>query len=464
MAEVMESLDENIVYQHKEKVTGVKINFIANSWADISTAFNLMIASNDLPDMIMQYEGAGQYPGGPSKAIADGVYIRLNELIEKNAPAFTKVINSTPDFKRQVMTDDGTIPSMGMLEIIRQPPFWGPIIRQDWLDDLGLAMPVTMADWYNVLTQFKQKKGAAAPYVMSASGMAGEFMVAYDVSTWLQRDNTVVYGYTDAGYREYLTEMNKWYREGLFHADFTTPERNVWLTNGVSGAFSTGFTEFTLIQNMIRELDPRAYVVAAPYPTKDRNSVTKIRDLNPHNREYSTSVTTACKNPDLAVQWLDWGYTDEGYMWSNYGEEGLSYTMVNGKAQWTPLIANNPEGFDLYRVMQRYTIHAGPFVRDWEAAYAPYSAEEQATLVIWNGDASHQLLTSLLSLTAEEANTNATIMADINTYVSEMALRFIRGEEPLNNWTAYVQNVRNMGLDTAVRNYQAAYDRFLARK
>jgi putative aldouronate transport system substrate-binding protein len=164
------------------------------------------------------------------------------------------------------------------------------------------------------------------------------------------------------------------------------------------------------------------------------------------------------------VQWLDWNYTDEGYMWCNYGEEGLSYTLVNGEVQWTPLIANNPEGFDLYRIMQKYTLHSGSFVRDWEMYYAPYSAEEKATLDIWNGDTSHLLVTSLLTFTAEEGNANATVMADINTYAGEMAVRFIRGEEPLTNWDTYVRNVQNMGIDTAVRNYQAAYDRFMSRK
>jgi putative aldouronate transport system substrate-binding protein len=461
----MDSWDDNVVFQHKEKTTGVKINFISPAVGEEATSYNLMIASNDLPDMISHiYLAASTYPGGPSKAVADGVYLRLNDLIAKNAPAYTKVINSNPDFRRQVMTDDGMIWGMGMLETIRQPPFEGPTVRKDWLDDLGLSMPITIADWHNVLTQFKQRKDAGSPYIMSANGKLVDFMWAYDIDTWLQRDNKVVYGYTDPGYREYLTEMNKWYKEGLFHSDFTVQETNSWLTNGAAGAYSRGFWMFTLDQNMIREQDPRAYIVAAPFPVKDRNSVTRIRTLSPNNREMETVVTTACKDPDLAVQWLDWGYTDEGYMWSNYGEEGVSYTLVNGKVQYTPLMTNNPEGFELTRLTEKYSLHSGSYVRDWEMLYDPYSAEEKATLDIWNGDSSHLLTTSLLSFTAEEGNTNATIMSDINIYVDEMTLRFIRGEEPLTNWDTYVRNVRNMGLDTVVRNYQTAYDRYMARK
>jgi putative aldouronate transport system substrate-binding protein len=462
---LMDTWNDNLVFQQKEKVTGVKINFISPAAGEELTNYNLMIASNDLPDMISHlYHSASSYPGGPAKAVADGVYLRLNELIEKNAPAFTRIINSNPDFKRQVMTDDGMIWGMGMMENIRQPPYDGPTIRQDWLDDLGLSMPLTIADWHNVLTQFKQRKGAATPYIMAADGRTINFMWAYDVDTWLQRDNRVVYGFTDPGYREYLTEMNRWYREGLFHSDFTVQEQNNWLTNGAAGAYHQGFWMFTIDQNMIREVDPRAYIVAAPFPIKDRNSVTRIRNLSPNNRGMETAVTSACKDPDLAVKWLDWGYTDEGYMWSNYGEEGVSYSLVNGKVQYTSLLTNNPQGFDLSRLIRKYALHSGSYVRDWEMLYDTYTAEEKATLEIWDGDSSHLLTTSLLSFTAEEGNTNATIMSDINIYVDEMTLRFIRGEEPLSNWDAYVRNVRNMGLDTVVRNYQTAYDRYLNRK
>jgi putative aldouronate transport system substrate-binding protein len=126
-AALMDNWDDNIVFQHKEKATGVKINFISPAAGEEVTAYNLMIASNDLPDMISHLQmGSTTYPGGPVKAVADGVFLRLNELIEKNAPAYTRVLNSNPDFKRQVLTDDGMIWGMGMLETERQPPFEGP--------------------------------------------------------------------------------------------------------------------------------------------------------------------------------------------------------------------------------------------------------------------------------------------------------------------------------------------------
>ncbi|GHU16462.1 sugar ABC transporter permease [Spirochaetia bacterium] len=465
---LMKSWDDNVVWQHKEKVTGVKVNFISPAIGDETVAFNLLLSSNDLPDLIQIHSGGFSYgyPGGPSKAVADGVFLRLNELIAKNAPNFTRVIDSNPDFKRQVMTDDGLLWGMGMLETVAQTNPWGPTIREDWLQDLGLAAPVTVADWRNVLTQFKQKKGAVAPWVMGGSGLAPCFVWAYDISDggWLQRDNKVVYSFTDPGFLEYLTEMNRWYKEGLIPQDFQSGELNSMLTDGVSGAYQQGFWMFAIDQNMIREKDPKAVIGPVAIPVKAAGSTTKLRDIQTNNRGMETVVTSSCKDPDMAVKWLDWNYSDEGYYWNNFGEEGFSYNMVNGEPVWTDFMTKNPDGFDLNFLMNKYSMQMGSYVRDWQAIFVAYPPAANLTLTLWDGDSSHKLQTGLLSFTADEGSTNASIMSDINTYVSEMTVKFITGQEPLGNWNTYVRNINNMGIADVLKNYQTAYDRYLNRK
>ena len=258
--------------------------------------------------------------------------------------------------------------------------------------------------------------------------------------------------------------MSKWYREGLISNDFTSQDQNNWLTNGLAGAYDQGFWMFTIDQNMINEVDPRAKITPAPMPKKDANSVTKIRILEPNNRGFETVVTSSCKTPAEAVAWLDWNYDENGYYWNNWGEEGVSYNMVDGKPQWTELMTNHPDGFDLNQLMNKYTLQSGSYVRDWQSIFVAYSPEANLTLTLWDGDSSHLLMTRLLTFTADEGNTNANIMSDIGTYVSEMTIKFIKGQEPLSNWDDYVAQVNRMGIDTVVDNYQAAYDRFLQRK
>ena len=40
----------------------------------------------------------------------------------------------------------------------------GPMLREDWLEELGLEVPTTIDEWHTVLTAFKEKKGASAPF------------------------------------------------------------------------------------------------------------------------------------------------------------------------------------------------------------------------------------------------------------------------------------------------------------
>lgn len=149
-----------------EKETGVKVKYIHPSDNQTKEQFNLMIASNELPDTV-EYDwtgrSAGSYPGGPEKAIADKVIVPLNDIIDKYAPNLKKKLQADKELDKMIKTDSG---KYYVFPMIRNPSglvFRGPIIRKDWLDDLGLQMPTTVDEWETVLKAFKEKKGATAP-------------------------------------------------------------------------------------------------------------------------------------------------------------------------------------------------------------------------------------------------------------------------------------------------------------
>ena len=69
--------------------------------------------------------------------------------------------------------------------------------------------------------------------------------------------------------------------------------------------------------------DPKFKLVGAPYPTLNKDEVPFIgqRDFK-YNPGPSKAITTAAKNPELIVRWLDYAYSDEGAMLYNFGIEG----------------------------------------------------------------------------------------------------------------------------------------------
>ena len=60
------------------KATGVEAEFIHPANASLAEQFNIMIASDDIPD-IVQYSW-NNYPGGTGKAVSDGVILTSTPL------------------------------------------------------------------------------------------------------------------------------------------------------------------------------------------------------------------------------------------------------------------------------------------------------------------------------------------------------------------------------------------------
>ena len=51
----------------------------------------------------------------------------------------------------------------------------------------------------------------------------------------------------------------------------------------------------------------------------------------------------------------------------------------------------------------------------------------------------------------------------IETYVSEMTLKFITGAEPLSNFDIFHETVKSMGVDEAIALTQKAYDAHMSK-
>ena len=69
----------------------------------------------------------------------------------------------------------------------------------------------------------------------------------------------------------------------------------------------------------------------------------------------------------------------------------------------------------------------------------------------------------MVTMTDEELMKYTDAWAAISTYVKEMALKFITGEESLDNWDTYLKTVEEYGIKDVLETYQAAYDRAMNR-
>lgn len=78
--------------------TGVDITFLHPPTGGQNEQFNLLVADGDLPD-VMEYHWQN-YPGGPEKAISDGVIVSLNDIIDQYCPNLKAYLDANPEIAR----------------------------------------------------------------------------------------------------------------------------------------------------------------------------------------------------------------------------------------------------------------------------------------------------------------------------------------------------------------------------
>ena len=101
----MSELGESPFAKKLTEETGIDVQFIHPPQGQASEKFNILIASGELPDII-EYDWT-RYPGGPEKAIDDGVIVDLTDKIKEYAPNLYKYLKEHEEVDKLVKTDSG---------------------------------------------------------------------------------------------------------------------------------------------------------------------------------------------------------------------------------------------------------------------------------------------------------------------------------------------------------------------
>lgn len=472
------NMGETPFFQELQKKTGVKLTFIHPPANQATESLNMMLASGELPDLIEN--DWYNFPGGPEKAIKDGYIIKLNDTIEKNSPNLKAYLKSKPDVDKLVKTDSGSYyvyPFLRGDEVLTV--FYGGMMRKDWLDDLGLKVPATMDEWYTVLKAFKEKKGAEAPasFVMVPNNDTpfsnGDALIgAFGISkSFYVEGGKVKFGPAEPAFKDFLITMHKWYSEGLLDKNVATADSKAVdanITNGKSGA-TFGYNGGTLGKYLtaMKEKDPKFDLVAVPYPTLKAGETPKLGQKDfAYSLNGSVAITSKCKNVDIAAKFLDYGYGEEGRLLYNYGIEGQSYKMENGKPIYTDLIMKNPEKLSLAQAMSKYlrANSFGPFIQD-KGYIEQYlqMPQQKAAVNTWGNTDEIKYKLPRVTPTPEESTVLAKIKNEVDTAVDEYMIKVILGADSVDNFDKYMDKLKKMNIDKAIEINQNALDRFNKR-
>lgn len=477
------SMAEIDAVKELEKRTGIKIEFLHPASNQVAESLNLMLASNQLPDMFSVIWST--FPGGFAKLYNAGQIIDVRKYVNQYAPNLMAFAEKYPDIMRDMYTDTGEMIMIPELRLDDSTLYFeGFMIRNDWLKKVGLAAPTTVDELYKVLTAFKTRdpngngKADELPFVSGSDqpavermGVAWGINTAWQVSSCMYVENgKVKFGPAEAGpYKDYLATMNKWYKEGLIDPDFLSSDakgRDAKMV-GELGGMTYGKMNGQLASYMaaMKTRNPSYDLTALMNPKAPDGKSYDMYSANSRVSVAGIAISSQCKDPAAAVKWIDYLFSPEGIVLSNFGIEGLSYTMKNGKPVYTELVTKNPDKLSLVQAIAKYSLGgvSPRMVNDvnyWEQVM---QFPQQKTCYTEYSKSVKDKMYPPVSLTASEFARFSSIIGEARIYVEEMSAKFIMGEIPLSQFDSYLKTLRGMRIQDAVAVQQAAYDRYLKR-
>ncbi len=451
------------------KETGIEVEYIHPATGQESEAFNLMIASGSLPDII-EYNWFSAM-GGPETSIDENVIIELDDVFKKYAPNLSKYLKENPDVAKLVKTDGGNyyvFPFIrGDEELLLTT---GPIVRSDWLEELGMEAPKTVDEWETMLKAFKEKKNATAPLTFTKDEKPYMFIMLGSNYYSYVEDGKVKYGPYEESFKEAVKTLAKWYEEGLLDKNYlvndnTIKESNI--LNGKSGA--TVAPGGSGLGKWLQTMKGKEFALKGiQYPNEAGKEVNRFVPLSSKYASYGAAISADCKNIEKAAKFLDYAYSKEGHMLFNFGIEGESYTMENGVPTYTDFIMNNSDGLTVSQAMARYNRanYQGAFVQDKMYIEGYYALPEQKeALINWRANADYKNSTVIPPITAtlEENERSSNIATEISKYVDQAVTEFITGQRSLDTYDEFRETLKKMGVEEMVAISQQAYDRYQKR-
>jgi len=456
------------VWNEIERITGIKINWECTISNDYPQAVQTRLAAGvALPDMMTVHD--------PVPYLNQGVFINLDNLINDYAPDIKKVFDDNKDVKASMSNPDGIIVCIPTIpKDINLIHTKITVIREDWLDRLGLKMPTTMDDWYIVLKAFKTGPGMPSNVIpfhlprrtnltdarafSAAYGLELPYASGYNVNA----NGRVFYDYQTENAKEFITFMNRLATEGLvtFSND---PEGMTNLANGIAGSYDGWTNTIVSYRQMLVRNEPNAKLVPAPFPTTRFNS--KPTTISPYScYEYGASmfITKDCRQPEIAMKWLNFLFTPAGMNLTNFGVEGVHFDLVNGKAVINDFYLKNPNGMAPAEVQRHIGCRPSiPFYmsRDYEEQIKmldPLTADAIPLTFV----ASRPPTFPSVMPSPQEVSSLRSIQADFDTFVSEQISKFILGERPIGEYDRFITELDSRGLQDILRVKQAQYDRY----
>lgn len=489
----VENYDTNYANKWLEEKTNVDVIWTLVSPTDSSTKINLLLAANnenEMPDVF--YTGVGRATAETYGA--QGVLVPLEGYIKDYGVNMQLLFERQPALENQMKAFDGHIYFLSRyyetVHVRATQKLW---MDMSWLKNLGLDVPVTTDDFYNVLKAFKEQDANGngdpndeIPFIAYSGGYnSNNFGCILNAFTYYPNgfaeyieDGKIMEPFMQDGFRDGLKYLKLLYDEQLLDNECfsMTAEQAKALAASEKGNRVGAVQGGTVgIFNMA---DPNIFNFEVIDPLTGPGGL-KQTPLEIFNPNPFFMITSYCEIPEIAYRWADAQFYDSAddikngdFTWLNYwyGEEGVG---------WEPAAADG-KSFTGEKAYYKWLFNWGEttnthiyetFLINMPEAWKTLMTADMGSgynqeKILYESTIDHMLPNAVnktmptLSLTEEEATSIADIKTTLTTYVNECIAKFVRGEMDLDkDWDSFQTEVKNIGVEQVISTYQTAYDR-----
>ena len=216
------------------------------------------------------------------------------------------------------------------------------IMRQDWLDNLGLSYPETVEEFTEVMRAFTEDdpdgNGEDDTYGYTDGKPIGNFDWAFYAygrkfaDFYLNEDEEVLPVFEDPAFVPGMTLIKKLWDSGYIDKEYMLNDNRMKeekFYQGRAGAMpGVLFRHVNRHENSLRELFPDASI-AYGLPPKGPDGDFGFSAQGKSGK--FTAVTVVCEHPEKAMDFINFMLSKEGNDLLRLGIEGLHYEMVDGK-------------------------------------------------------------------------------------------------------------------------------------
>lgn len=485
--------EDNEYTRWLEEQTNIHLIMNLPPVADAQNAMNLMLASGDLPEVII---GCNIRLDQMEILAEQGIALPLNDYIEKYGVETKKMFETNPAVKDLITLLDGKIYGMphynDCYHCSMSQKFW---LYQPWLDKLGLEIPTTTDELEQVLIAFKTQdpngNGQADEIPMSGtkytnggwhstidqfimnSFVYNDYVTGNGARQLILDNGTVKAAFTEPGWKEGLKYLAKLYAQGLIDPQaFTNDSAQIQQLGEsetpVMGSVGAGwYGVFT--QNGGPSGRWKEYTPIAPLKGPSGMQQTPRTIYQPTGGQANFVITKVAKNPEAAFRMADLFYGFESTTNSVFGVEGEDWrrategeeSISGGKALYTVLKTwgGDPQNRHWSQTVPTFRTN------DYRNAqtYNPDDPLER-WLYNWTKDLMEPYGTTdkavpPLVFTADQSKMFGELNTTVFNAADEWFANFVTGKADVDkDWDAYVQNLNDSGLADFLKIYQDAYD------